>query len=139
MGSEREYAETNTGSTGEMTRMREPELWQRRSTVVENFQKRGDQRWRITYIIRSRAGPANIPAAIPPVPYSIFVSIPPSLSVFPGIVNPARTRGWIPACPRSQGPARRNYERDENRERRDRMCFTSVIFSFPTGAGARAQ
>lgn len=87
------------------------------TTVVENFQKHGDQEWRITYIIRSRAGSTNIPAAIPPV---LVLPLPVSLSpYFPSIVNPARTRGWIPACPRSQGPPRRNYERDENREREE--------------------
>lgn len=77
----RTYAETSTGSAGEVMRMCKPELWQRRSTVVENFQKQGDLGWRITYIIRSRAGSANIPTAISLVlilSLSLSLRLPPS-------------------------------------------------------------
>jgi len=70
---------------------------------------------------------------------SLSLSLSLFLSVFPSIVNPTRTCGWIPACPRSQGPLRRNYERDENWERRDRMCFTFIIFSFPTNTSTSAR
>jgi len=133
---------------GEVTQIRKSELWQRRSIVVEDFQKQKDLGWRITYIIRSRASSANITVVIPLVlilSLSLYLSLSLSLSlylylylsIFPSIVNPTRTCGWIPACPRSQGPPRRNYERDENRERRDRMCFTFVIFSFPTNTSTR--
>lgn len=119
--------------------MRKPELWQRRSMVVENFQKHGDSGWRITYIYYSFSSGFRKYSRDTTGPYSLFLSVSLSPSAFLSIVNPARTRGWIPACPRSQGPPRRNYERNENRERRDRICFTSVIFSFPTGAGTSAR
>lgn len=110
--------------------------------VVENFQKHGDQRWRIirTYIIRSRAGSTNIPAAIPPVlilSLSVSLRLPPYYP--PSLILLGPADGFPHAhVPRGR-PGEIMNETRTGKERRDRMCFTSVIFSFPLGAGTSAR
>lgn len=129
-----------------------PEVWERYGAnaqagivtmtfhIVENFQKHGDQRWRITYIIRSRAGSTNIPAAIPLVlilSLSISLRLPPYYP--PSLILLGPADGFPHAhVPRGR-PGEIMNETRTGKERRDRMCFTSVIFSFPTGAGTSAR
>lgn len=115
--------------TGAVMQMREAKAWTRLSTVAGNFRKHGGApARRITLFVLERL-PQIFQWQYHRTLFSFCLS--PFLSFrFSCVVNPTRTRGWIPACPRSQGPPRRNYERDENRRKRERPNVFHVRSSY---------
>lgn len=82
----------------------------------------------------------NIPAAIPPVlTLSLSVSLRPPPYYPPSLILLGPADGFPHAhVPRGR-PGEIMNETRTGKERRDRMCFTSVIFSFPTLAQVRPR